>query len=844
MKQLYFFALIFVGCTVTSQNIVIPDANFKSALINTDCADFNDDGIADEDADTNNDGEIQQSEALAVFSLFTGTTPGPPPFRVSGIVDSESPAANNIADLTGIEAFSNLKRLNVASNLLTTLDVSMLTLLTTLRCGSNDLTSLTLGTLANLVFLDCSENNLVSVDVSGVSALVTLKCGFNGLSSLDLGNLATLKTLDCTHNVIASLDLSMLSALQSLRCAYNSLSVLNVSNLQNLADLDCSANSLAALDVSALTQLTGLSCYTNNLTTLDVQNLTHLNGMIVSGNPLTIIVFGNNTALQSVYLQETLLQTIDLSDTSALIVHAENNPELTMVSVKNGVNSPEISGQFPAPPVVSFSFTNTPSLQFICGDDAEIPAILYGLNGQNVTVTSYCSFAPGGNYNTIAGSVRFDCSGENQSIPQIKVQANDGTSSGFTYTGSNGSYTVYAGIQNIVVSPLLENPGYFTVTPENYSFSFDSGGNTVPADFCLTPNGDHPDLEISLLPLTPARPGFDATYKIVYRNKGTMAQSGSVVMTGIFDGVTHFVSAQPPISAQTDTTLTWAFSNLLPFEARSITLTLHINSPIDTPPVSNGDLLDFSAVVQSTLADETTSDNTANLVQTVVGSFDPNDKAVSEGQAIDITQIDRNLHYVIRFQNTGTAAAEQVVIRDMLSDLLDASTVQIVSASHSCRTRLTDGNRLEFFFENINLPDATTDEPASHGYVAFAVKPNSSLAVGNVIENTANIYFDFNMPITTNTVATTVEQMLGVAGQEINAAKLYPNPAKNNFGIQLKEGIVTRVSIFNQLGQLVKTADHFGSDFPSVDISELQSGTYLVKIATDESTYTKKLIKL
>src|SRR5690606_35290187 len=153
--------------------------------------------------------------------------------------------------------------------------------------------------------------------------------------------------------------------------------------------------------------------------------------------------------------------------------------------------------------------------------------------------------------------------------------------------------------------------------------------------------------------------------------------------------------------------------------------------------------------------DETPQDNTAALNQTVVNSFDPNDKTCLEGNVVTPDIIGQFVHYVIRFENTGTFAAENIVVKDIIDTAkFDVNTLVPLSGSHSFVTRITNINQLEFIFENINLP---FDDTNNDGYVAFKIKTKPTLQVGDAFSNTASIYFDYNFPIVTNTATTTIQ---------------------------------------------------------------------------------------
>mgnify|MGYP000753557205 CR=1 FL=1 len=142
----------------------------------------------------------------------------------------------------------------------------------------------------------------------------------------------------------------------------------------------------------------------------------------------------------------------------------------------------------------------------------------------------------------------------------------------------------------------------------------------------------------------------------------------------------------------------------------------------------------------------------------VVASCDPNDKtAVPTGYDDQhLIRANETIEYKIRFQNTGTDTAFQVVIVDTLSPLLDARTLETGASSHPYHLEIYPGGILHFVFRPIALPDSNVNEIASHGYVKFRIGQQPDLADGTVIENTAAIYFDQNNPVFTNTAFHTI----------------------------------------------------------------------------------------
>ena len=130
----------------------------------------------------------------------------------------------------------------------------------------------------------------------------------------------------------------------------------------------------------------------------------------------------------------------------------------------------------------------------------------------------------------------------------------------------------------------------------------------------------------------------------------------------------------------------------------------------------------------------------------VVGSFDPNDKSAAPtgyGPA-HIIRVNTDIEYKIRFQNTGTDTAFQVVVADTLSSFLDASTVEAGVSSHAYRLDVYEGGVLHFVFKNIMLPDSNVNEAASHGFVTYRVAQKRDLPKGTVFDNMLALYFDSN----------------------------------------------------------------------------------------------------
>jgi hypothetical protein len=643
---------------------------------------------------------------------------------------------------------------------------------------------------ALIKYLNISFSSILNIEgIISFNNLLFLECRVNLLTTLNLQGLNNLKTLSCAQNQINSLDVFGLNNLEILICDVNFLTALNLQGLVNLKLLNCEANLLTSLDLQN-SNLTELYCSNNQLTTLNIENLTSLYHLLCYYN------------------------------------------QITSLFIKNGQS--EVLG-----------ISGNP-LQYICCDEDQLFSVENLALASGIffcEVNSYCSFVPGGEYNNIYGEVKIDydlngCDITDIDLPFLKLnQTVSNNLVGSYLTSQSGNYSISVQAGSHTITPVLENSTYFNISPTSFVANFPTQTSPLLQNFCVTPNGVHHDVEATIIPTNPARPGFDANYTIVYKNKGNQVENGAITL-GFNDAVLDFISANQLLTTQSVNSLAWNYINLQPLEARTINLVFNVNSPTETPAVNIGDQLNYTATITPLTNDEFLNDNYSSLKQIVVGSYDPNDKTCVEGTTVGPDMIGQYVHYVIRFENTGTYPAENIVVKDMI-DLakFDVGTLIPLHSSHDFVTRIAE-NKVEFIFEGINLPfdDATND-----GYVAFKIKTKSNLVVGDTFSNDANIYFDYNFPITTNTFTTTITA-LKVTDFDFGAHfTLYPNPVKDVLNFQSKDNTsINSIEIYNTLGQVVLAVPNAVS---IVDVSNLQSGNYFVKVNTDLGVSNTKFIK-
>jgi hypothetical protein len=227
-----------------------------------------------------------------------------------------------------------------------------------------------------------------------------------------------------------------------------------------------------------------------------------------------------------------------------------------------------------------------------------------------------------------------------------------------------------------------------------------------------------------------------------------------------------------------------------------------------------------------------------------IGSYDPNDKSAqptgydAQHYIYDYTDLD----YKIRFQNTGTDTAFLVVLRDTISPLLDLTTLTMGASSHSYTWQVYGDRVLEFTFANILLPDSTTNEPESNGFVRYRIEQHEGNVSGDVIYNAADIYFDFNAPIRTNETFHTIGENFvtivlnenTVLGEAIQV-KVYPNPFTQNATLEVegKEYNELELTIYDVSGRVVLEKQASSSNKIELSRGNLQPGVYFYQLLGD-----------
>ena len=241
-------------------------------------------------------------------------------------------------------------------------------------------------------------------------------------------------------------------------------------------------------------------------------------------------------------------------------------------------------------------------------------------------------------------------------------------------------------------------------------------------------------------------------HNICLRNEGNVPIAGFVELE--YNSLFQDFIEITPIDSVVNNKIYMSYENLLPGQM------FFYNVQLLSPTVDYiGEFVSSTAKAYGFYDGEQVAYGEKTITVEMTCSYDPNDKQVFPNGYEEPHFIlnDTELEYLIRFQNTGNATAINVLVTDTIDENIDLSSFNLVANSHSVITNIRPDERvIEFLFENIMLPDSSSNEPESNGMISFKISPYSDLLPGTVINNTGNIYFDNNPPIITNTTWNTI----------------------------------------------------------------------------------------
>lgn len=511
--------------------------------------------------------------------------------------------------------------------------------------------------------------------------------------------------------------------------------------------------------------------------------------------------------------------------------------------IGNGVSNAGSSGA--SIPSESFMFVDKADNIIIGGDFSSTLDFDPGPGTMNLTSvgvgwTGDMYVAKYSRANLITGNTFKDANGDGirqSTEPYLSNVIIKGTRDALNYyaiSDSNGLFQMIVDTGSYSIAPSL--PLYYTsIIPSTHNAAFGSSYGLIDSvnHFALLP-AIIKDLRVKITNFGPARPGFPTIYRITYTNMGTDTLSGDIVMD--HDARFSFVESSPVPANYTNPVLKWNFVNLPPSASRNIDVRFGLGFT-----VALGTILKSYCTANPITGDFNPANNIDSLHHVVTGSFDPNDKKVNPDGAISPAFVSSGnyLEYTIRFQNTGTDTAFTVTVKDTLSANVDISSFETLAVSHNYAVNLKGNGIAEWRFSNILLPDSTTNEPKSHGFIRYRVKPKNTLIVGEQVKNKAAIYFDYNAPVITNETINTITVITSinpvVSGIE---SKVFPNPTRSVLYLQTKGYFY--YSVYDATGKIIVSPIREYNE-AIINADKLARGIYFVEIKTSKGKAVHKI---
>lgn len=415
-----------------------------------------------------------------------------------------------------------------------------------------------------------------------------------------------------------------------------------------------------------------------------------------------------------------------------------------------------------------------------------------------------------------------DCvqDGGEPGIPYRTLQVDPGAQLAITGTDGRFAADLIDGAYTLTVL----DPAVEPTCPQAEPIPFTVSGGSTTLDIGASA-GAPMDLAVSAVN-NAARPGFGHTAWARVTELGGSG-SGTITVTAQLLYPLTFVSATPAPTSVLPNQVSWVLPALTPFATLQVQVTATVD--VQAPLGASADIV-FTAVNDG--PETNLANNSWTTARTITGAFDPNDKTAftSTGQSASeyILSQDEWIDYVIRFQNTGTDTAFTVVITDTLASSLDMATFEQGAASHPFTVSFKPDRVVEWRFANILLPDSNVNEPGSHGAVGFRIRPHQPVVAGTVLANAADIYFDFNAPVRTNTSTLVATVGTGVPVEEEASLLLFPNPARDRITIR-SFAPLEHLQVMALDGRVVLQR-RLAGDRAEVDLRGLAPGAYRMMV--------------
>jgi uncharacterized repeat protein (TIGR01451 family) len=554
-------------------------------------------------------------------------------------------------------------------------------------------------------------------------------------------------------------------------------------------------------------------------------------------------------------------------------------------------------------PVTVTNLENGNSISITTNTAGYYSADVAGFSGDSLTLSINPNYLANMGYTTlfpVIDVMGLDCqSGGSQMLNSIPVQCGNFNPfpylcySGYIYCDANGN-----GIQNVGEAPLMGAPitlsnttlGGNTITVYSDSSGFFSycgsiygvtsvavvsvsqswltnNGSTLPNNnniftilgstsyitqplsigvYCAGSVTPCSDLWTTVTPWIGYFQGQNATIRLNWGNYGPGSTPYTLTLNWPANVTLNTWSILNPNYVINGNSITWTINST----QTSFSTTDHLSFTLPSGLI-NGEQHVFTSTIASTEGTDCyEGNNTGGLLQVLGNAYDPNDKNVYRKSYHDygiggfpestiVYGEDDVLEYTIRFQNTGTAPAQNVYIIDTLDTELDWSTFQLLNTTHEMNVVNLGNGILRFEFNNIWLPDSSVSQELSQGHLTFRIRETPGNDIYSEITNTAYIFFDWNPAIITNTTYNMNDWIEFVGEENAFNVEAYPNPMQNELTLKVEGKF--NYEIHDLAGR--KLLQGMGVGQTTISTEVLASGTYLISVYVNGSKQTGKVLK-
>lgn len=424
-------------------------------------------------------------------------------------------------------------------------------------------------------------------------------------------------------------------------------------------------------------------------------------------------------------------------------------------------------------------------------------------------------------------------------LPNVRIDIQPG--GGIAWTNQNGEFAVLIEPGNYTFEHSSLNPWYLINDCQNGSLPVTVVADSNALDVCFA-DSIVPVIDLSATISTNAiNACFWNSQYVQVCNYGTISATDVEVTVEIpsFTGTSNSA-----FSATSDST--WQLT--IPLLSAGECLQYHFWGLTDCDSSMIGQVACLSIDISSPQTDIDTTNNQMSFCDSVGVSYDPNDirvlsQASEQGwRTQEYIDDDDVMTYMVRFQNTGTGPAYNVIVNNSLSGFLDHSSIELVAASHEHYMQMIDGV-FSVHFLGIELPDSASDPIGSQGYFIYRIRQPLGNPLGTVIENQAEIFFDFNAPVATNTTENEILLLTDVDDLVFSPIAIHPNPTSDEIYLSNsnRNNPILSVDLINIQGKVLFSKSK--KEVSKIDLSRLSQGIYLLRIQTENGLQIERVIR-